>query len=213
MRRHLLVLPALLLAPLVLTGCGSEDAGSGPGSSSGSGSGGGSAPDHAELKARALAAQTRVEHVYLTEADGYEAAKQSAGVLGDDGFQVTYVKRDGGQQFTVYVDRGAVDDKNCRTAPPAAKSCEKDGKGWYRVTAERHEYARSENGLRIQVAADPKAVSRAVLRAAAEKVHRADDRELDAILPERVPGGEPVERGDLPPNGDGAPQDPPGAGG
>lgn len=214
MRPRRLLLPALLVLPLVLTGCGSEKAG---GAAGGAAAGGAPPPDRADLEARALAAQTRVEHVYVTEADGFTAAKQSAGVLGDDGFQVTYVK--GRAQFTLYVDRGTVDAENCRTAPPAAKSCEKDGKGWYRVTDGRHEYARTENGLRIQLAADPEAVGRDVLRAAAENVHRADEDELDALLPERTERTgraeptAPVERGDLPTHGDGAPQDPPGAGG
>ncbi|GHE86489.1 hypothetical protein GCM10018785_62770 [Streptomyces longispororuber] len=183
MTRHRLLLPALLLlAPLALTGCGSEK------SEEDGGAGGAPPPGRAELEARARAAQTRVEHVYVTEIDGYRAARQSAGVLNEDGFQVTYVKQDGGQQIALHVDRGTLDEGTCRTVHPPAKSCEKDGEAWYRVTGSRHEYARAENGLRIQVAADRAAVGRAVLRAAAE-------------------------RGDLPSHGDGAPQDPPGAGG
>ncbi|MGA4839695.1 hypothetical protein [Streptomyces sp. G45] len=220
MRRRLLPPVCLLLA---LTGCGTED------------SGAGSAPDRAELEARARAAQTVVEHVYVTEADGYTAATQSAGVLGADGFQVTYVHKRGGGRIALRVDRGTVDDANCRTVPPAASRCEKDGPGWYRVTGQAHEYARSENGLRVQVSADRGAVGRDVLRAAAERAHRADDRELDAILPRPADpmglptdGGDtgtpatprtpstptaPVERGDLPEFGDQAPTDPPHVGG
>ncbi|GGV01262.1 hypothetical protein [Streptomyces spectabilis] len=211
MRRSHRLLPALLLVPLALTGCGSDSlAGTAP-------------PDRSELEERATAAQTVVEHVYVTEADGFELARQSVGVIGEDGFQSTYVKDEGGAQLTLSVDRGTVTDGNCRTVPPAAKSCEKDGKGWYRVTGSRHEYVRSENGLRIQLAADRGAVDRAALRAAAETAHRADDRELDATLPEQADPevlppdgggtGLPADRGDLPPNGDGAPQDPPGTSG
>ncbi|WP_282791285.1 hypothetical protein [Streptomyces sp. CC224B] len=218
-RRHRLLLPSLLLlAPLALTGCGAEKSGEGSG-----GAGGAPPPGRAELEARARAVQTRVEHVYVTEVEGYRAAQQSAGVLNEDGFQVTYVQRDGGRLITLHVDRGTLDEGTCRTVHPPAESCAKDGTAWYRVTGSRHEYARTENGLRIQVAADRAAVSRAVLRAAAEGAHRADDRELDAVLPEPAdPGGRPsdggrtgtpVERGDLPSHGDGAPQDPPGAGG
>ncbi|WP_051855592.1 hypothetical protein [Streptomyces sp. NRRL B-1347] len=211
MRRSRRLLPALLLAPLALTGCGSDSLDSA------------APPDRSELKARAEAAQTVVEHVYVTQADGFELARQSVGVIGDYGFQSTYVRDKGGAQLTLSVDRGTVTDKNCRTVPPAAESCEKDGKGWYRVTGSRHEYVRSENGLRVQLAADRGAVDRAVLRAAAEDAHPADDRELDATLPEPAdPGGPaadgggtglPPDRGDLPPDGDGAPQDPPGASG
>ncbi|MEI5101620.1 hypothetical protein RB200_27805 [Streptomyces sp. PmtG] len=241
MRPRRLLLPALLLIPLALTGCGADDksaekppeksqeksqekkgagtrAAAPPQSpeaaASPQRSEAAAPPKRSELVARALAAQTRVEHVYLTKVPGYRAAQQSAGVLGDDGFQVTYVK--GTAQIALRVERGTVDDGNCRTVQPAASDCAKDGRGWYRVTGSRHEYALTERGLRVQVAADRAAVDRATLRAAAAHVHRADARELDAILPAptgREKRGGPVERGDLPAHGDGAPQDPPGAGG
>ena len=70
---------------------------------------------------------------------------------------------------------------------------------------------RAENGLRVEVAA-PLTVERKALKGAAERTHRADAAELDAVLPERTGGGQPVERGDLPP-GDGAPDNSVGAGG
>ncbi|WP_344493164.1 hypothetical protein [Streptomyces enissocaesilis] len=57
-------------------------------------------------------------------------------------------------------------------------------------------------------------MDRDTLRQAAEKAHRADGRELDAVLPERGEGAgadEMPERGDLPPEGDGAPDNDMGA--
>ena len=47
--------------------------------------------------------------------------------------------------------------------------------------------------------------NRAVLRAAARSVHRPDGAEAAATLPSPRPATTPVPRGDLPPNGDGAP--------
>ncbi|MEE1757315.1 hypothetical protein [Streptomyces sp. SP18CS02] len=193
-------LPLLLLPLIALTAaCGTETAG-------------GSAPDRGTLEARAAAAQTRTEHVYVIEADGFELAKQSVGVLGDDGFQSTYVATGGGR-ITVSVDRGTVDDGSCPAIPPVSRSCEKDGPGWYRSSGAAHEYALTENGLRVQISAESSAVSRDVLRAAAGSAHRADDRELDEVLPEHTAPAGPVERGDLPPVGDGAPDNGVGAGG
>ncbi|MFH9073013.1 hypothetical protein [Streptomyces alboflavus] len=234
MPRPRLLLPAalLLLAPLALTGCGSEDAGSGnrasgDRASGNAGSGAGSTPSRADLEDRARAAQTRTAHVYVTEADGFTLAEQSVGVLGDDGFQAVYVAKRGGAQIKVGVERGTVDGKTCRSVYPPAGRCEKDGKGWYRASGPDspenpgstgrsgswHEYVRSEHGLRIQLSADPDLVDRDTLRAAAEEAHRANAAELDAVLPEKTSPATPVERGDIPREGDGAPQDPPGAGG
>jgi hypothetical protein len=66
----------------------------------------------------------------------------------------------------------------------------------------------------VRVNADIGTVDRATLRKAAEAAHAAGDAELDAVLPtERPGGGAPVERGDLPPVGDGAPDNGVGAGG
>lgn len=226
MPRPRLLLPAalLLLSPLALTGCGTETAGSGNRASEDAGSGAGPKPSRADLEDRARAAQTRTAHVYVTEADGFTLAEQSVGVLGDDGFQAVYVARKGGAQIKVGVERGTVDDTSCRGLHPPAKRCEKDGKGWYRTagpgspdstdaSGSWHAYARSEHGLRIQLSADPALVDRDTLRAAAEKAHRADAAELDAVLPKKTSPATPVERGDIPSDGDGAPQDPPGVGG
>lgn len=211
MRRRLALPSAALSLPFLLAACGTQIAGAGA-----------EAPDRAELEARAAALQTRPEHVYVTEADGFDLAEQSVGVLGDDGFSATYVSGGGGT-ITLAVERGRVDPASCAALPltsatgaggPAGAPCEKDGEGWYRAAGGSHEYVRAENGLRIRVGADTGAVDRDTLRGAAERAHRASDAELDAVLPERGPGaGEPVERGDLPPVGDGAPRNDVGASG
>lgn len=203
MRRHAYrYRPVLALAALpLLAACGTETFGA-------------AAPDRAELERRAAAIQTRVEHVYVTEADGFDLAEQSVGVIGDDGFSATYVAKKGGM-ITVTVERGEVTDATCRSLPGAAggTECEKDGPGWYRSGGSGHEYLRTENGLRIRISTDSPAVDRDTLRAAAEKIHRADDRELDAVLPRATAPRRPVERGDLPSEGDGAPNNDVGASG
>jgi hypothetical protein len=71
------------------------------------------------------------------------------------------------------------------------------------------------DGHVIRLVGDADRLDRAVLRAAAEAVHRPDAEELTALLPPAPEGSatEPVERGDLPPVGDGAPDNEVGASG
>ncbi|WP_282694250.1 hypothetical protein [Streptomyces sp. CC208A] len=192
----------LLLLLLAVTGCGTVTAGGTPPPP----------PDRSALEARARHAQIRVEHVYVTEAEGYAPALQSAGVVGDDGFQIVYVREDGGGNLTLTAERRPFRAEECVAGPAKGDSCVAEGDGWYRRTGEQHAYLRNENGLRVEVAA-PLTVPRDLLRQAAAKAHRADDTELDAVLPKSTGGGPPVERGDLPPVGDGAPDNAVGASG
>ncbi|URM89680.1 hypothetical protein LUW75_06375 [Streptomyces sp. MRC013] len=186
----------VLALPLLLSACGTSAAGA-------------RTPDRAVLEARAAALRTRPEHVYVTRADGFDLAEQSVGVLGDDGFSASYVA-EGGRTITLSVERGGVDAAGCaRTAAgaggaPGGTPCERDGAGWYLAAEHGHAYLRFENGLRIRVGAD-RAVDRGTLRGAAERARRASDEELDAVLPDLAPG-RPVDRGDLPPESDGAPR-------
>ncbi|MEU0392319.1 hypothetical protein ABZ208_05950 [Streptomyces sp. NPDC006208] len=217
-----LLLPVTAVAPLALAlvACGTETAGTeaagtGTAASGTSGSGSaGSGADRSELEARARAAQVAIENVYVTEVSGYEVAKQSVGVLGADGFSATYVEQGTGVQIRLGVDRGSMDAASCPKAPlgvgsaatGGAVECVEDGKRWYRRSGSEHEYVTEVDGRLVRVNADTGSVDRATLRKAAEAAHAADDAELDAVLP---PGqgddGQPVERGDLPPVGDGAP--------
>ncbi|MDL2080310.1 hypothetical protein QNN03_28085 [Streptomyces sp. GXMU-J15] len=190
------VLSVLLLSSLLLTGCGSEkatDPAADPAAEQ--------AADQAELAARASALGIAPEHVYVTEAPGFTLAQQSVGVLGDDGFSAVYVSRKTGAQLHLSVDRGTMTAETC--AEGASAPCEKEGDAWYRG----QEYAVPKKGHVVRVSGE--GISRDVLREAAEAVHRPSDAELDTLLPpagERGGGGsEPVERGDLPATGDGAP--------
>ncbi|GAB2893794.1 hypothetical protein [Streptomyces mayteni] len=193
MRRRLRPLPLALLGLLVpLAACGGESA------------------DRDELEARAASLETAIELVYVTEVSGYELAPMSVAPAGTDGFQSTYVSSSDGSTIHLIVDRGTVD--------PAACGCEPDGDSvWYQdgTDSGTRAYVRAEDGHTVTVEAPADAVSRETLRAAMDEAHVADDAELSATLPEAPEGASdvPVERGDLPPNGDGAPIDPEGAAG
>lgn len=203
MRRNASLALALLSLPALLTACGTEKEG---------------AADPAELASRARALGIAPQHVYALEPpSGYVLAQQSVGVYGDDGFSAVYFARESGdRQIQLAVERGSMTDETCPTALPAASGeravCERDGDAWYRVSGQRREYAVPKKGhvLRVSTEGD---VSRAVLREAALGAHRPGAGELEALLPDAPSGTVPTERGDLPPNGDGAPLDPEGASG
>ncbi|MEV8549136.1 hypothetical protein AB0L04_04745 [Streptomyces glaucescens] len=193
---------SLPLSVLLLTGCGSQ----------------GRAADPGEVAARAQRLGIAPEHVYAIEADGFAVAPQSVGVHGDDGFSAVYVSRSTGDQIQLRVDRTGTTAATCPEQPVGASSpggsatCRKDGDAWYRTSGDQREYAVPKEGHVVLVGAGP-GVGRDVLREAALGAHRPTADELDALLPRGGAGTEPVERGDLPAEGDGAPLDGAGAGG
>ncbi|MFB6551170.1 hypothetical protein [Streptomyces sp. NPDC056405] len=203
------VLPVLLLAPLLLTACGSEKADADP--AAGASASVTEAVDRGELDARAQALGVAPELVYVTEAPGFTLAQQSVGVLGDDGFSATWVSRETGAHLRLSVDRGSITDGTCPEQPVGDMSgdrttCERDGDAWYRTGAGRHEYAVPEKGHVVRVSGEADAVPRDVLREAALAAHRPAASEAAALLPSAEPApSTPVERGDLPSFGDGAP--------
>ncbi|MFI6641365.1 hypothetical protein [Streptomyces sp. NPDC050504] len=174
--------PLLLLPVLLVAACGTERAGAG------------AAPPRAELEARARAAQTSVDFVYVTEVTGFTVAKQSVGVVGDDGYGAVHT--DGsGRMFQLSVER------------------KRGQKGGYRKGATDHRFVRIDGERVITASGELSAVDEQTLRDAVDGAHRANDRELDEVLPEATAsgatgGGADVERGDLPADGDGAPVDP-----
>ncbi|MER6163627.1 hypothetical protein [Streptomyces violaceorubidus] len=204
---HARVLPVLLLAPLVLTACGSEKAGD----PRPSGSPSAAALESGELASRARAMGVAPELVYVTEAPGFTLARQSVGVLGDDGFSATWVDGGTGALLRLAVDRGTITAESCPGQPVGDMSgehttCAREGDAWYRTGAGRHEYALPGDGHVVRLSAEQDAVPRDVLRAAALAAHRPDAAETDRLLPSAEPApATPVERGDLPPFGDGAP--------
>lgn len=203
---------ALALLLTASAGCGTEPA---PDARAAGASGSAApAPDRAELEARAAALQTVAEHVWVTEAPGFALARQSVGVLGDDGFGSAYTAPDGGR-IQLSVERRPHASADCTDAAGPATTCERDGEQWYRASESGHAYAREQDGLVVTLSGTRQEVNRETLRAAALAAHRADDRELDEVLPPLggSSGQQPVERGDLPPVGDGAPNNDVGASG
>ncbi|MER7179639.1 membrane lipoprotein [Streptomyces hyaluromycini] len=176
MIRAVRVLPPLLLAAALLTGCGTEKAG--PGASGDSG-----APaDPAELASKAKALGIAPEMVYVTDAPGFTLAQQSVGVQGDDGFSASYADRTGAV-IHLYTD--------------------------HLRYAGQHKYEVSEKGCVVWLEGEG-GVSGAVLGKALRAVHRPTAGELDTLLPTPDPAftdDQPVQRGDLPTNGDGGPPD------
>ncbi|MGW3730954.1 hypothetical protein [Streptomyces sp. NPDC000851] len=190
MMRSVRALPsAALLVPVLLTGCGTEK----------------EPADPAEIASRASALGIAPEHVYVIEADGFTLAQQSVGVYGGDGFSSVYVSQQAGAQIQLTVDRGTVTSANC-------PDCSRDGDAWYRSAGEQREYAVPKDGHVLRLSGGP-GVSRDVLREAVLDAHHPSADELDTLLPTASDATEPVERGDLPPVGDGAPNNDVGTGG
>ncbi|GGQ79403.1 hypothetical protein [Streptomyces flaveolus] len=208
MNRRARVLPLLLLPPLLLTACGTQRAADGPVAAA--------APTEAapagaeELENRAQALGIAPDLVYVTRAPGLTLAQQSVGVLGDDGFSATYLTGSGAL-VRLSVERGSMTEDTCPGRPVGDSTggratCERDADAWYRTGGGQHEYALPKNGHVVRLSAEADAVPREVLSEAAEAVHRPDNAEAAATLPSPRPAaGTPVERGDLPPVGDGAP--------
>ncbi|MER5436158.1 hypothetical protein [Streptomyces sp. NPDC002588] len=196
-------LPTLLLLPVLLTACGDERPGA--------------AADPTELASRSQALGIAPELVYTTDVPGYTLAQQSVGVYGDDGFSASYFSRERGTFFQLAVDRGTMTSGSCPDQPVAgtdgaSTTCVRDGDTWYRTTDGMSEYAVPGKDLVIRVSGD--GVPRDDLRRAAQNAHRPTAGELDGLLPSApARGGQPVERGDLPPEGDGAPNNDVGVGG
>jgi hypothetical protein len=178
------------------------------------------APDRAELSARAEALGLAPELVHVTESPGFTLARQSVGVYGADGFSAAYWSRKSRARLLLLVDRGTMTAGSCPERPlgqgtGGSVGCERDGDTWYRTSEGQHEYAVPEDGHLVLISAATAAVDRDTLRAAALAAHRPTDAELALLLPPRhhdkppptpAPSdGKPVERGDLPPVGDGAP--------
>lgn len=138
--------------------------------------------------------------VYVTDLDGFDLAAQSVGPMGDDGMSAMYVRSDASGIGTVLLTTG-------RAADPPAGPCADLAESPDPVLR----CAVARGGAHVLL--EGESVEAATLRAAAEAVRVPGEDELGALFAELPAPDAPVERGDLPPAGDGAPVDPPAAGG
>jgi len=158
-----------------------------------------------EIAARVGYVGIAPELVYVTDVDGFDLATQSVGVSGDDGMGAVYTRVDGDGLDTVTVRTSRTSDPQPDPADvPCADLADSDGTALV-CTVERGT---------VLVRLEGDGVEATVLRAAGEAVRVPGAGELDRVFAD-VPAdpGPPVERGDLPEHGDGAPVDPQGPGG
>ncbi len=157
--------------------------------------------------------------VYTTDVDGYDLAPQSVGTSGSEGLRATWFNEATAAMVTIRTDRGEVTADSCPAIPlendfDAAVTCEEDADGlWHRWAGDTHEYVAPRDGVLVRVIGT--GAPSEDLRAAALAVRVPSAPELEALFSDapESPAGPPVERGDLPEHGDGAPIDPTGAGG
>lgn len=145
--------------------------------------------------------------IYEVDVPGYTPAAQSAGVINEDGFGLSYRSSERGGIVHLRIDRSAFDDARCAEFPifdaesGSAVRCEPDESGWFRTGGGRHEYALllGDHLLRLNAPAD--ALDEYALRTA---LLEARPLRGEPPRPTRRPLS-PVPRGDLPSVGDGAP--------
>ncbi|RKT31917.1 hypothetical protein DEU34_2998 [Microbacterium sp. AG1240] len=205
-RRWLRSTVTMLAAGVALGGCASATPGADP-----------AAADR--IAERASAVGIAPELVYTTEVDGYDLAPQSVGPGAADGMSATWFNQATGSMITIRTDRTELTAETCAAtplwdAPGVPVTCaEEESDVWHRAADGVDEYVAGRDGASIWVSG-MNAAAPADLRAAAEAVHVPSEAELDLLFSDapEVPSA-PVERGDLPQNGDGAPIDPVGPGG
>ena len=155
--------------------------------------------------------------VFTTEVDGYDLAPQSVGASNSDGMSATWFNASTAAMLTLRTDRGELTPETCEALPlgeavDVPVTCAEEQGVWHRAAGDVHEYVAVHGDALIRVSgvdAPP-----ADLLAAAQAAHVPSAAEL-ALLFSDAPARPttPVERGDLPENGDGAPIDPTGPGG
>ncbi|MGN9844332.1 hypothetical protein ACTMTI_40030 [Nonomuraea sp. H19] len=136
--------------------------------------------------------------MYVVDLPGYELAEMSVGAVGDDGFGAFYTAPDG-KRVEMRIERGQY---------KCSGTCERDGDNWFTVKDGLQEYVAVRKGYHLRLICDVGQMDRSVLKEAAEGARPAVG---DGGTP--APPPSPVERGDLPKNGDGAPIQPTGPGG
>lgn len=166
------------------------------------GGGGGEPAPATEIATWSQPAGIAPELVYVTDVEGFELNTQTVGVMGDDGMSAGYARDDGDAFTTVMLTTSrdaAPEDVPCADLPNSSEP-----EPVLRCGVERGD---------AYIALDGEGVGAATLRAAAEAVHVPTTDELERLFADLPVPEAPVERGDLPPEGDGAPLNDVGVGG
>lgn len=179
----------------------------------------GSAPADPDLLAeRANAVGIAPDLVYTTTLDGFILAPQSVNPGAGTGLSAVWTKTASGALLQIRTERGELTAESCPEQPlidmppEAPVTCTDEDGIWHRTAGAVHEYVAVRDGALIRLTGTN--VQAAELLAAAKAVHVPSASELDLLfsdLPD-APGG-PVDRGDIPEDGDGAPLNPTGPGG
>lgn len=200
--RLLLALPAVALA-IGLSGCGA-----------------GSAATPADIAPRVSHLGVDPALVVTTTIEGYDLAPQSVNETDEGGMTATWVKSGSGDIITLRTGPGEMDADGCAAQQMwggGDATCAKDGATWHRSAGGIDEYAVVGDGRTVLiVGGDGFGAPAEDLREAAAGLRGPTVGEVDRMFAElqrRDDRGGPVERGDLPEDGDGAPIDPGGEGG
>ena len=156
--------------------------------------------------------------VFTTEVAGYTLAPQSVGVSNEDGMSATWTRDGSGAMISLRTHRGGMTAETCAALPmwedPATPvTCTEQDGIWHREHNGAHEDIVVRDGAWVLIVGSAGATTDEI-DAAAKALHVPSPSELDLLFSDtpRTPPT-PVERGDLPENGDGAPIQPSGPGG
>ncbi|QCQ17180.1 hypothetical protein [Microbacterium sp. RG1] len=156
--------------------------------------------------------------VFTTAVPGYTLAPQSVGVSNDDGMSATWIRDGSGALISLRTQRGDMTAETCAALPmwddpETPVTCTEQDGIWHRERNGTHEDIVVRAGATVRIIGSAGATADEI-DAAAKAVHVPSSTELDHMFSDtpRTPPT-PVERGDLPENGDGAPIQPSGPGG
>ncbi|GAB3149421.1 membrane protein [Microbacterium neimengense] len=171
-----------------------------------------------EIAERVGAVGISADLVFTTEVAGYTLAPQSVGVSNDDGMSATWIRDGSGALISLRTQRGDMAAETCAALPmwddpETPVTCTEQDGIWHREHNGAHEDIVVRDGAWVLIVGSAGATTDEI-DAAAKAVHVPSLTELDRIFSDtpRTPPT-PVERGDLPENGDGAPIQPSGPGG
>lgn len=180
------------------------------------GTAGSDAADQGVIAATAAERGIAPDLVFTTVVDGYDLEPNSVGSINAEGMSATWFDGES-NMLTIRTGRGEMTRDTCADMPleqtgDSPTTCVDEDGVWHRSAGEAHEYVAVHGGALIRVSG--MGVPATDLREAAQAVHVPSEAELSLLFSAEPasPSG-PVERGDIPENGDGAPVDPTGPGG